>query len=40
MANGELIVTLTPGDLDFMREIVDFLEEILDFAEDPPEGVE
>jgi hypothetical protein len=33
MANGELIVTLTPGDLDFLREIVDFFEDILDFAD-------
>jgi hypothetical protein len=37
MANGGLIVTLTPGDLDFLREIVDFIEDILEFAPEDDE---
>lgn len=32
MADGFVMVSLTPGDLDFLREIVDFIEDILDYA--------
>lgn len=40
MANSFLTVTFTPGDLEFLEELVEFVQDILDAAVIPDEDDE